>query len=134
MTNLLRYKPDDPAAPWNEDDLQLAVVQMLRRAGISVVADQNAGRRSWKEGARRKALGMTAGEPDLRLYLTGGRLVSIEMKAGAGSVSKEQKARHDVLACLGFPVHVVKAKTPADACAQVVAILSQYGYTLRLAA
>lgn len=127
MTKLLRHREDDATVAWSEDDLQMVVVRELRRRGVDHAADQNAGNRTLRQGARLKVLGMTAGEPDLRLYLPGGRLVLVEMKAAGGSASKVQKARHEALRALGFPVHVLKVKTPAAAVAGIVDILATHG-------
>lgn len=70
-----------------------------------------------------RAQGMTAGEPDLRFYLPGARLLLIELKADKGTVSPVQKARHALLRAFGFDVHVVRASTPQEACAAVWAIV-----------
>jgi len=87
-------------------------------------ADQNAGRRSARDGARRKALGMAAGEPDLRIYLDGGRIVFIEMKTARGQLSKSQKQRIKALRDRDHIAYVVKAETPANAVDQVVDIIT----------
>tara|TARA_R100001230_G_C5470780_1_gene25730 strand:+ start:20 stop:415 length:396 start_codon:yes stop_codon:yes gene_type:complete len=124
-TNLLNKATwSDATIRWKEDDLQLAVAQHLRREGYLFAADQNAGRRSARDGARRKALGMAAGEPDLRVYLDGGRIVFIEMKTARGQLSKNQKQRIKALRQRDHIAHVVKAETPADAVDQVVDIIT----------
>ena len=124
----MRYAEDDETAPWLEEDLQMAVVRELKRYGVIFAADQaGSGKRSKRQGARLKLAGMVAGEPDLRLYMPGGKLVMIEMKCKA-SVSKEQRERHAALRALGYDVRVVKAKTPAHAIAQVVDIIAIHGY------
>lgn len=127
MTNIITQDWANRLVNWSEDDIQLAVVQHLRRRKIVFAADQNAGRRSMREGARRKALGMAAGEPDLRIYLPGGRLVLVELKKRNGKVSAAQKERHADLVSLGFAVHTLRADTPANAVGQMVDILSIYG-------
>lgn len=127
MTQLLRYPESDATVNWSEDDLQMTVVRTLRRLGVCHAADQNAAKRSKRDGARRKVLGMVAGEADVRLYLPGGRLVMVEIKAWRGTLSDAQKARHAELRALGFDVHVLKAKTPADAVAKIIDILAIYG-------
>jgi hypothetical protein len=81
-----------------------------------------------KRGEMRRQ-GMQAGEPDLRFYLSRGRLILIELKADGGSVSKDQKDRHALLRSLGFVVHVVKAKTEAEAIAAVRAIIGPELYS-----
>jgi len=123
MSNLLRYQESDATVAWSEDDIQLAIVRTLRRLGVAFAADQNAGKRSLRDGARRKALGMVAGEPDLRLYLPGGRTVFVEVKNAKGSLSPAQMVRHAELRARNFPVHVLKAKTPADGVAQIMGIV-----------
>lgn len=123
MTNLLRYAEDDATVAWSEDDLQMAVVRTLRRLGVLYATDPNPGRQSKQSGARRKALGLVAGEPDVRLYLATNCTVFVELKKWTGTVSKEQKDRHTALRELGYPVYIVKAKTPADAVDQIVGIV-----------
>ena len=124
-TNLLNKSTwSDATIRWKEDNLQLAVAQHLRREGYMFAADQNAGRRSARDGARRKALGMAAGEPDLRIYLDGGRIVFIEMKTARGQLSKSQKQRIKALRDRDHIAHVVKAETPANAVDQVVDIIT----------
>jgi hypothetical protein len=76
-----------------------------------------------KRGEMRRQ-GMQAGEPDLRFYLSRGRLLLIELKADGGSTNKAQKERHELLRALGFDVRVVIAKSEEEAIAAVWAILS----------
>jgi hypothetical protein len=109
--------------PCREDHLQMAVSTVLRRRGIVFAADQNEGRRSPRDGARRKAMGMTAGEPDLRIYLPGGRVLFVELKAKRGHLSPAQEWRQEQLRALGHRVETVYAKTPADAVDQVLGLL-----------
>lgn len=78
---------------------------------LTCAGDMNAGKR----GRGAKVTGLTAGEPDIRIYLSGGRLLSVEMKRPKGTTSKEQKARHNRLVELGFEVIVVAAATPKEA-------------------
>lgn len=131
MTNLLKHAAawDNENIPWTEEELQMAICQDLRRRRVHHAADMNAGRRSLQRGARLKLAGMTAGEPDLRLYLPGGLVVFVELKRKGGVVSREQKDRHEVLRGLGFHVHVLKAHCPAQAVAQIVDILAMHGHT-----
>jgi hypothetical protein len=123
MTKLLRHDWTDTAAAWSEDDLQMAIVQTLRRRGILFAADQNAGKRSKRDGARRKALGMAAGEPDLRLYLDDGRIVFVEVKTARGRMSGAQIERRKALDALGYETHVLQALTPAEAVDKITTIL-----------
>ena len=101
----------------------MAIVRELRRREVDHAADQNAGKRSERDGARRKALGMAAGEPDLRLYFPGGRLVLVELKRQKGVLSPAQKIRIPALRALGFTVHVLKARTPAEAVDKITTII-----------
>jgi len=107
----------------SEHILQVGVVAWLRCNGYDVASDQGGLRTSYRQAKRAKAAGMMAGEPDLRIYLPGGKLCLIEMKAATGRVSTVQKERHAVLASLGFPVHVVQAATIRDAIDKVKGIM-----------
>jgi len=120
--------PWDMVIKWKEDDLQMAVSETLRRmetevGGFTFAADQNAGRRSWKMGAKLKAMGMRAGEVDLRIYAADGEMVHIELKTNKGSLSASQRDRHELLRGLGHEIYVVKAGTPAEAVESVLNIL-----------
>lgn len=100
--------------------LQAAVIERLgalERAGlpISAAGDMAAGRRSWAEINKAKATGLVAGEPDVRVYLPGGRICHIELKVGRAKPSDAQLARHERLAELGHTVIVLGAKTEAEA-------------------
>lgn len=55
-----------------------------------------------------RALGMVKGWPDMQFALAGGRSFYVEFKAGAGSLSPEQRAMHHWLGQLGHRVHVVR--------------------------
>lgn len=122
-------------APMLEEDMQAAMVAALRKMPeygkrFLFAGDMNAERRGHK--ARTKALktGMAAGEPDLRVYGEGGRLLLIENKVGVFDPAKpdkyltdSQKVRHPALAAIGHPVTVVYATTESDAAAQAVALV-----------
>ena len=113
-------------ADCGEKQTQAGLVKYLTLRGHTFAADMSglyirtpAGRKA------AKAAGRVPGEPDLRIYLPGGKLVLIELKAANGRLSPDQKDRHATLRALGFAVHVVKAQTPADAVQQVDAILKE---------
>jgi hypothetical protein len=110
--------------PWREDHLQMAVATYLRRANVTFAADQNEGRRSPRDGARRKAMGMAAGEPDLRIYLPGGRTLFVELKRKSGRLSDAQEWRHEELRRLGFQVETVYAATPREAGIKVLQLIA----------
>lgn len=123
-------------APVEEWLLQAAIVRTLRtmpeyvddaakvRHGTFTLAgDFNAARRSMREAAKAKATGLTPGEHDIRVYLSGGRLALIEVK-GAAAVSKAQKDRHALLAALGFTRQaVLRATTEDEAADKAVALV-----------
>lgn len=122
-------------APMLEEDMQAAMCQALRKMPeygkqFLFAGDMNAERRGHK--ARTKALktGMAAGEPDMRIYGEGGRLLLIENKVGTFDPRKpdkhltaSQKVRHPALAAVGHPVTVICATNESDAAAQAVALV-----------
>lgn len=102
----LRARPDYTAGPDTPGTFTLA-------------GDFNAARRSPKEATKAKATGLTPGEPDLRVYAAGGRLLLIEIKAENGKPSEDQIARHALLIWLGYMVVTVHATSPEE-CADLV--------------
>lgn len=116
-------------APVLEWRLQAAAVRALRNhpsfgQTFTLAGDMNSARRGPQAQMQAKATGLAPGEPDLRLYIAGGRLCSIEYKAARGRLSPEQVARHALLARLGFTVAVVKAATEAEATEKTLALLA----------
>ena len=71
-------------------------------------------------------MGLTAGEPDLRIYWSGGHWGAIELKLWDGKLTPSQRARHPILVALGVPLEVVRARTPAEAVRLCTAILSRW--------
>ena len=65
MSNLIKFDLDDPTAKWSEHELQVAVVQRLRKLGVLYAGDQNGLRTSKRQAAMAKQAGMMAGEPDI---------------------------------------------------------------------
>jgi hypothetical protein len=130
MAKIIKYKWNDATVRWSENDLQAAVVQWLRRNGFDVAADQGGLRTSRRQAGLAKIGGLIAGEPDLRIYLAGGRLLMVEMKTARGSVSKVQRERHAKLRSLGFDIEVLKAATPAEAVDKISAIMARYANQL----
>jgi len=127
---LHRYLWNDDTLPWTEEQMQIAVVEQLRKrerlGGFTFAADMNAARRSRRMGAKLKLAGMTPGETDFRFYLNDGRLGMIEFKTTKGTVSKVQKERHKLLRSLGHDVRVVKAGCPQQAIDRILAILDEW--------
>ncbi|MDF2809520.1 MAG: hypothetical protein K0S56_551 [Microvirga sp.] len=108
---------------------QGAAVTALRRARdkgwpIRIAGDMNAARRSPRERGLAAATGMNAGEPDLRVYITGPRLLLIEYKTKQGEISVDQKQAHAELKALGFEVIVIQAATPEEAAELTVALVA----------
>lgn len=122
MSKLLKHPWHLDEVPWSEDDLQMAIVQHLRQVGQPFAADFNAGRRN---PGRAKAMGLEAGETDLRLYFDRGRTVWVELKKAKGAVSKAQKDRHEMLRALGHDVRVLKASNPAEAVDKIETIINE---------
>ncbi|QWY83653.1 VRR-NUC endonuclease domain-containing protein [Rhizobium phage RHph_X2_26] len=113
-----------------EWELQAAQVSALRKHPaygtlFALAGDMNAAKRGAKAQMEAKASGMTAGEPDLRLYLATGRLVLIENKSGNNQPSDEQIDRHTLLRKLGFTVYLVNAFDKAEAAEKAMAILEK---------
>ena len=76
-----------------ETQLQISVVHYLRHAlpeGILYFHTPNGGVRDKREAAKLKAMGVTAGVPDLIFVLPTGKLAAIELKWGPGRLSPEQ--------------------------------------------
>lgn len=116
-----------PALPL-EWELQAAQVRRLRSLPeygkqFLLAGDMNSAKRGSKAQAQAIATGMTPGEPDLRIYLIGGRLASIENKVGKGRLSPAQRDRHAALAKLGHIVEVVSATSEQEAADQAVALV-----------
>lgn len=125
---LLKYAWHLTEIPWTEDHLQMAAVQGLSRLfkehqGLFAYAAGMEGLAASSKGtaARAKAMGLTAGEPDLRIYWKPGRMGAIELKLAQGTLTASQKARHPVLVALGMPVVVIRAVTPQEAADKVEA-------------
>lgn len=122
------------AAPIEEWILQAAAVRALKalpeyadkpgNGQFTLAGDFNAARRSMREQMKAKATGLAAGEHDIRIYIAGGQLGLIEMKAAKTPVSKDQKDRHALLAWLGFDRQsVLRATTEEDAARQAVELV-----------
>jgi hypothetical protein len=93
---------------------------------FTLAGDFNSARRSPQQATIAKATGIAAGEPDLRIYGAGGRLLLIELKGPKTPVSADQKKRHPLLASLGHPVCLVRGKTIEQGAADVVAVVQEW--------
>jgi hypothetical protein len=127
------------SAPIDEWELQAAAVRALRqlpeyaanenhvgRNSFAIAGDMNAARRSRQESMKAVATGIAAGDPDLRVYGAGGRLLLIEYKNAEGRLTASQKDRHPLLAALGHKVTVIKAKTKEDCAARSVQLVKEW--------
>lgn len=123
-TKVTRTIPGD-----KEWQMQAEAVRALRALPefgrlFTLAGDMNAARRGPAMAAIAKATGMAAGEPDLRVYIAGGRLGLIEFKTRTGRLSPAQRDRHAVLRRLGFThLEVVKATTRHDAAERAVSLV-----------
>lgn len=97
--------------------------EQVRPGSFTLAADMNAARRSKQEAVKAKATGIAAGDPDLRLYAYGARLLMIEYKGELGRLNDAQKDRHPLLRALGYTVEVVKAATPEEGAAATLALV-----------
>lgn len=61
------------------------------------------------------ATGVKRGEPDLRLYFAGGRIVFVEVKGDKGGLKESQRVRIPILRGLGFTVHIVRVASEEEA-------------------
>lgn len=128
-----KYPASLESINWLESDIQSFIILKLRDHlcdhpnAFLFEGSLEGNKMTPRAASKAKALGMESGVPDIRVYLPNHRLISIELKRKSGTVSSEQKKRHKALEALGFPVYVVKAKSPADGWAQVYNILKGYG-------
>ena len=117
----------------SEAAIQRAIVRTLRFGlphGWLVVGVSN-NPRSKITGAIEKAMGLTAGIPDLALYgnLDGAPFAGfMEVKTRTGRVSEAQRAMHDRLQDCGFRVAIVRSVEDALAAARA------WGLPLRISA
>ncbi|MGJ4995712.1 hypothetical protein ACQR0Z_14900 [Bradyrhizobium sp. HKCCYLS3077] len=110
---------------------QAAVIARLhemedRGLPFTCAGDMNRAKRGRRERMEAKVTGMTAGEADVRVYMFGGRLLSIELKTPTGSRSKAQKDRHKKLIALGFTIVTLKADTPEEMADMVEQIVREH--------
>lgn len=111
---------NDNVPEWRLQAAQVRALRAMPEFGrqFLLAGDMAAGKRGPRAQVEAKATGLTPGEPDLRVYLAGGRLLLIENKTLNGRMSPEQIARHEDLKRIGHPVLVIMAATEADAAEQ----------------
>lgn len=123
MELFLGKDADDKTIDWSEDRIQMYIAQKSKQGGYLFAASLEGVHKSKQSAGKAKAMGMVAGEPDLRYYIPGGKLIFIELKNAVGKLTKSQEERIPLLQENGFQVNVVKAETPADGWRQVKEIL-----------
>ncbi|KRR21683.1 hypothetical protein [Bradyrhizobium retamae] len=101
---------------WRYQAAVIARLHAMEDEGLPIACagDMNRAKRSRRERMEAKVTGLTAGEPDVRVYMTRARLLSFELKTPKGSRSKAQRDRHKLLAALGFEIITIKATTPEE--------------------
>jgi hypothetical protein len=131
-------------APIDEWELQSAAVRALKALpgfvdavsditpeSFTIAGDMNGDYRSKQAAVKAKATGIAAGDPDLRVYASSGRLLLIEYKGEEGRLSVDQRDRHALLRALGYRVEVIKAATREECAASSVEAVRKwlaYGY------
>lgn len=111
-----------PVLEWEIQAEQVRRLKAMPEYGKSflLMGGMEAGRRGKQESVKAKATGLTAGHPDLTIFLPGGRVAMIENKAANGRLSPEQRERHAALSAIGHTVVVIRATTEDDAARLVV--------------
>lgn len=110
-----------------EEALQITVVQYLTHAlggAATFFHVPNGGRRSPNEAQRFRAMGVISGVPDL-IVIDGGRCIAIELKAGKGGLTPNQKRYHRLLGLARVPVYVCRSLD------EVIAALERSGVPLK---
>lgn len=103
-----------------------ATASQVREGTFTLAGDFNAGRRGMQESVKAKATGLTAGEPDARIYAASGRLLLIEYKNADGRLSGDQVDRHALLRALGYTIEVIKASTPEECATRSVSLVRSW--------
>lgn len=104
--------PADSNSEWSEDHLQMFIVMQSHREGYVFAAGLEGVSKSRAAAGKASAMGMQAGETDLRYYFNGGRTIMIELKTSSGKLTASQKIRIPLLRSLGFNVCVLYADCP----------------------
>jgi len=94
-----------------EQELQYECVKWMKRHLSSEVVFfhvPNGGKRSMREGAIFKAIGVLAGVPDL-IIAWPGTIAAVELKAGKGRVSEDQIEVQARMSAIGWHVFEVRS-------------------------
>ena len=112
-----------------EQDIQKAVILHLNARAVPSVFfwhTPNGGRRGIVEGRALKAMGMTAGIPDL-LILKAGALYALELKAPTGTLTPSQRLTMAVMEGCGASVAVAHSLEEALVTLEFWGILKRGG-------
>lgn len=123
MSKLLKNAPDDLKVNWSEDDVQMYIVQQLRRSNYLFHIGMEGVNLSPQASAKIKALGREPGWPDLTLFLQNNRVEFIELKLLNGKLLPDQEKKHKQLRLLGYNVSVLWCAAPYDGWYQVKRIV-----------
>lgn len=107
---------------WSENQIQSYIVMMLRQMNFIVHGDANGASKTMYGRVQAKSGGMLKGFPDLTVFTTR-RPTMFELKLEKGRLSPEQRHLHRHMEKMGYPCHVVWAKSPADGLRQILEIL-----------
>lgn len=103
-----------------EERIQAEIVTWMRaHLDCRVVHVPNGGLRSKLEAIRMKEIGVTPGVPDLLIFVPGGRVFFIEVKAPGGSASDAQKGFITILQDWLFDVAIVRSVEEAKRACEV---------------
>jgi hypothetical protein len=113
---------DAPVEEWRLQAAQVRALRAMPEYGrcFLLVGGMEAARRGPRAQVEAKATGLTAGHPDLTIFLPGGKVAMIENKNAEGRLSKVQVERHAALARIGHHVVVIKATSEAEAAERAV--------------
>lgn len=110
-----------------EWELQAEQCRRLRRMpDVLFVGGMEAGKRGPRAQVQALATGLTAGHPDLTIFLSGGRTYFIENKVGNGRISPAQTDRHEKLRKAGFVVEVIRATSKDEAGDKIEALVLEW--------
>ena len=98
----------------DETPIHIAIVEYLRLVlpDALIWHTPNGGKRSKREAAELKRMGVLAGVPDIAILTRFGVVLFIEVKAPKGRQSPEQVAFHDF--CIAAKVHYFVARSVDD--------------------
>ena len=98
----------------SEDAIQMEVVRRLREAGVAFFHVANERRTSPRQGAKLKAMGVSAGVPDLIILDPERELTFVlELKADRGRLSEAQQGWLEVMSDTGWRTAVTYGLTEA---------------------